>query len=135
MDHNRCHLVGRLTKDPEYIPAGRRGEEHCTFTLAVNRVVPNETGPKADYVPCSLWGENARAFVENRAKGDEVGVIGRMRTNFVQQPDGTHRLFFEIRVEEIHLGRRALKNLQPRPQETPTTRAIGQLTREFGDNG
>ena len=131
MDHNRTLIVGRLTHNPEYFPPGMSGEEHCTFTLATNRVVLDRNGPKADYIPCSLWGPQARSFVENRAKGDEVGVLGRIRTNYVQQPNGGSRLFFEVRVEEVKLGRRSLKNLQPKPQPSPATMALGELHREF----
>lgn len=131
MDHNRVHLIGRLTKDPEFVPQGRRGEAHCTFTIAVNRVVPNESGPQADYVPCSLWGEEAKRFVELRSKGDTVGVLGRIRTSHVPQANGTAKFFWEVRVDEVQYGQRSLKNLQPKPQETPTTRAVSQLAAEF----
>lgn len=134
MDHNRCLIIGRLTKDPEYFPTGIRGEEHCIFTIASNRVVSDRNGPRADYIPCSLWGELARDFVETRSKGDEVGVFGRLRTNYVQQPDGTSRLFFEIRVDEVQKGRKSLKNLQPKPKSTSATHAVAKLQGEF-DNG
>ncbi len=134
MDHNRCHLVGRLAKDPQYFPAGRKGEEHCTFILATNRVVPTEGGPVADYIQCSLWGEEARRFVELRAKGDEVGVLGRIRTGFVQQADGGRSFFSEVRVEEVQYGRRSLKNLQPKPKEDQITKAVGKLTAEFDND-
>jgi single-strand DNA-binding protein len=131
VDQNRTTLVGRLTRNPEYHPPGIAGQEHCTFTLAINRVVSDRNGPKADYIPCSLWGPGARPFVEGRAKGDEVGVIGRIRVNYVQQPDGTSRLFFEIRVEEAHQGRKSLKNMQPKPETTPATQAVSTLQDEF----
>lgn len=134
MDHNRCHLVGRLTKDPVYFEPGRKGDEHCTFTLAINRVVSNEDGPQADFILCSLWGEKARSLVEGRAKGDELGVLGRLRTGFVLQPDGSKRFFWEVRVEEVEYGRRSLRNLQPRPQQDKATQAVGALTMEFGDS-
>jgi single-strand DNA-binding protein len=131
VDHNRIQLVGRLTRIPEFHPEGINGQEHCQFTIAVNRVVSDRNGPKADYIPCSLWGPTAKTFIEQRGKGDEVGVIGRLRANYVQQADGSTRLFFEVRVEEIHLGRRSLKNLAPQPEVTPTTQAVNQLQEEF----
>ena len=131
MDQNRTTLVGRLTRNPEYYPPGIAGQEHCMFTLAVNRVVPDRNGPKADYIPCTIWGPGAKTFVEGRAKGDEVGIIGRLRANYVQQPDGTSRLLFEVRAEEVHLGRRSLKNMQPKPETTPATTAVGTLQNEF----
>lgn len=131
MDLNVIMLVGRLTRDPEYHPPGARGQEHCSFTLAVNRVVPDSNGPQADYLPCSLWGPEAKPFFDNRAKGDEVGLTGRLRANRVQEAGGSSRTYFEVRVDEIHKGRRALKNLQPAPKATPTTHAVGRLQSEF----
>lgn len=134
MDHNRVHLIGRLVKAPQFFPPGRKGQEHCTFSIAVNRVVPNEEGPTADYLPCSLWGPEAERFCEIRDKGDEVGILGRIRTNFVPQASGDKKFFWEIRVEHVEYGRRALKNLRAAPrQETVATQAVRSLNREFGE--
>ncbi len=132
MDHNRWHGVGRLVRDPKYFPPGRRGKEHCTFSLAINRVVPNEDGPSADYVPCTIWGEQAAELVERVRKGDEITCLGRIRTNFVPQADGDSRFFWEVRVDHISYGRIALKNLRARHSEDDTTRAVKRLTEEFG---
>ena len=131
MDHNRVQLIGRLTKDPVLVKQGRRGDAHCTFILAANRVVANEKGPKADYIPCSLWGEEALRFVEARAKGDEIGVLGRIRTEHVQQAGGEYRFFWEVRADRIFYGRRSLKNMQLAPVEDDTTRAVEKLSAEF----
>jgi len=134
LDHNRVHLIGRLVKAPQFFPPGRKGHEHCTFSIAVNRVVPNEEGPTADYLPCSLWGPEAVRFCEIRDKGDEVGILGRIRTNFVPQASGDKKFFWEIRVEHVEYGRRALKNLRAAPrQETVATQAVRSLNREFGE--
>jgi single-strand DNA-binding protein len=132
LDHNRVHLVGRLVRNPEYFPPGRRGQEHCTFTLASNRVVPNEDGPIADYIPCSVWGEEARRFVERVQKGDEVTCLGRLRTNFIQQADGSKDFRWEVRVDLVDYGRVALKNLRATHYADATTKAVKKLTSEFG---
>jgi single-stranded DNA-binding protein len=102
------------------------------FTLAVNRVVAGQDGPKADYIPCSYWGEDAQEFARTRGTGDEVGVIGRLRCNYVQQADGSSRPFFEVRAEEVKKGRVSKQNLQPAPQSTPITAAVSRLQEEFG---
>lgn len=132
MDHNRWHGIGRLARNPEYFPAGRRGQEHCTFTLATNRVVPNEDGPIADFVPCSIWGPEAARLAEQARKGDEIACQGRIRTNFVPQASGDRRFFMEVRVDAVSYGRVALKNLKARPIEDNATRAVQMLTEEFG---
>jgi len=101
--------------------------------MAINRVVPNEEGPAADYVPCSVWGQEAANFVERVRKGDEVTCLGRIRTNFVPQADGDRRFFWEIRVDTVDYGRIALKNLRARTYADDTTRAVKKLTEEFGE--
>lgn len=132
MDHNRCQFVGRLTKNPVFYPKGRKGDEHCTFTLACNRVVPDEEGPKADYIQFALWGPEAQTFVEDRQIGDEVMAFGALRTSMVSLGNGSVDFRWEIRVEEVQLGRKSLKNLAGRPVETKATRAVSRLTKEFG---
>lgn len=134
MDHNRCHMVGRLARNPQLVPAGRKGDAHCTFTLAINRVVPTEEGPAVDYIRCALWGEEALRFVEIRSVGDEVGVFGRIRTGFHQRADGAKDFFWEVRVEEVDYGRRSLKNLRPRPKADPAMQAVKQLAAEFQED-
>lgn len=132
MDVNKVYLVGRLTKDPEYLPAGRRGEPSCRFKLAVNRVVANEEGPQTDYIPCILWGEAAvREFIEKAKTGNEVGISGRIRTNHVADAAGNKRFFIEVRVDEVRFGRVALRNLSPRPKADHTVEAVQQLMSEF----
>jgi single-strand DNA-binding protein len=132
VDHNKWFGIGRLVRDPEYFPATRKAYEHVTFTIAIGRVVPSEEGPEADYIPCSLWGEQAKIFCEERGKGDEVQVSGRIRTSLIPQADGKKQHYWEVRADRVQHGRRSLKNLQPKPKQDSATRAVARLTREFG---
>jgi single-stranded DNA-binding protein len=94
--------------------------------------VPDEEGPQADYVQCSLWGAEALRFIEDRALGDEVAVFGKLRTSIVPIGNGQSDFRWEIRVEEVEYGRKSLKNLAGRPAETKATQAVKRLTEEFG---
>ncbi len=133
MDQNNVTEIGRLSRPPKYFPSGIRGEEHCTFTIAVNRVVPPASGPVADYIPCSFWGEEARFFCENRTTGDEVGIRGRIRTGFVEQSGGSGSTFFwEVRVDKVSFGKRSRKNMEATPVEDKVTRAVAALSERFG---
>jgi single-stranded DNA-binding protein len=64
-------------------------------------------------------------------KGDELLILGRLRTNFVQKPDGNKESRFEVRAEEIRYGRTAKRNLQAAPVEDSATRAVDTLNVEF----
>jgi len=130
MDLNVWNGIGRLVKDPEFVPAGATGDPHICFTLAVNRVVPRASGPKADYFPCTYWGKDAKELLGKLAKGNEIFVMGRIYTDMVQGKGMKREFFWEIRVEEIQTGREALKNMLP-PAQTGETEALSQLHREF----
>ena len=133
MNYNRVQLIGRLTRPPEYFPAGSKGQEHATATIAVNRVVPTSEGPAADYIPISIWGPIAQHFCEHRGKGDTVMILGRIRTSLVPQADGTKRPYWEVRVEKIQYGQQTRKNSGPAPESDSVTRAVDQLNAEFGE--
>lgn len=133
MDQNVWFGVGRLVRDPEFVPAGRTGHPHIKLLLAVNRVVPRATGPKADYLPCTYWGEDAPQVLEKLHKGCEVAVAGRIYTDMIQRGGGKREFFWEVRVHSLQVGRRSLKNLAAQQDRTDSqTGAVGRLHKEFG---
>ena len=132
MNGNTWIGMGRLVRPPEFFPPGLTGDVHATFVLAVNRVVPSRSGPETDYVPCTVWGPLAQELCAQRTTGDEVHVIGRIRTDLIPQADGSREFRVEVRAEQLQLGRRSRKNLQPSPHVDGVTQAVGRLTEEFG---
>ena len=73
-DKNEVELVGFICKPPVFrtTPFNR---EICDILLAVNR--PNNH--RSDYIPCILWGRNAR-FVSNLSIGSKIEVSGRIQS-------------------------------------------------------
>lgn len=71
---NEVRLLGFICKEPIYrkTPFDR---EICDILLAVNRTNYH----KSDYIPCILWGRNAR-FVANQNIGSKVEVVGRIQS-------------------------------------------------------
>ena len=71
---NEVRLLGFICKEPIYrkTPFDR---EICDVLLAVNRTNYH----KSDYIPCILWGRNAR-FVANQNIGSKVEVVGRIQS-------------------------------------------------------
>ena len=71
---NEVRLLGFICKEPVYrkTPFDR---EICDVLLAVNRT----NHRKSDYIPCILWGRNAR-FVANQNIGCKVEVVGRIQS-------------------------------------------------------
>lgn len=70
---NDVSLDGVICRDPVYrrTPLGR---EICDIMLAVPRIVN-----RSDYIPCILWGKNAKALSSSKA-GDHLQVNGRLQS-------------------------------------------------------
>ena len=94
---NQVELGGALCRDPIYrrTPLGR---EICDVMLAVNRPYH-----RTDYIPCILWGRNARAAARLTA-GAALRLTGRLQSREYTKllPDGTElrKTAYEVSVTE-----------------------------------
>ena len=70
---NDANFIGYICKEPVYrkTPLGR---EIADVLIAINR-----TYKKSDYIPCILWGRNAK-FCETLKVGDLVKLNGRIQS-------------------------------------------------------
>ncbi len=95
---NDANFVGYICKEPVYrkTPLGR---EIADVLIAINR-----TYKKSDYVPCILWGRNAK-FCETLNVGDLVKLNGRIqsRTYEKKNPDGEimKKTAYEVSVSKF----------------------------------
>lgn len=73
LNKNSVALTGFLCKDPVYriTPFGR---EITDILLAVNRI-----HNKSDYIPCIVWGRNAKEASEFKT-GDKLKIYGRIQS-------------------------------------------------------
>lgn len=99
---NRAVLIGRLTKDPELKFTPGSGNAVCTFTLAVDRRMPNKDGVReADFVPIVVWGKIAESSANYLTKGKLAGISGRIQTRSYEAKDGTRRYVTEVVADEV----------------------------------
>ena len=95
---NQIYLDGYICKEPIYrkTPLGR---EIADLLLAVNRPYG-----KSDYIPCILWGRNAK-FCENIETGAMVKLSGRIQSRKYEkkQADGTveEKVAYELSVSKF----------------------------------
>ena len=99
---NKVVLIGRLTKDPELKFTPGSGNAVATFTLAVDRRLPNKDGVReADFVPIVVWGKQAESTANYMSKGKLMGVSGRIQTRSYDAKDGTKRYVTEVVADEV----------------------------------
>lgn len=94
---NEIFLKGFLCKQPVYrkTPLGR---EIADVLLAVNR----EYG-RTDYIPCIVWGRNAR-FVSKFEVGNQIQITGRIQSRVYEKTVGNERVkkcAYEVSVFKI----------------------------------
>jgi single-strand DNA-binding protein len=102
---NQVVVVGNLTRDPElrYTP---NGAALVKLGIAVSRRVKDDaTGQWRDaetsFFNVTAWRSLAENVAESLTQGSRVVVVGRLRTNSWETPEGEKRSVVEIEAEEI----------------------------------
>ena len=97
---NEVMLVGRLVQNPELIERDN-GKKVSRITLAVNRKFKGADGVyHTDFIDCVLWNNFAKNVQEYCAKGDLIGVRGRLQVDFFEK-DGVKRKIVDVIAEGI----------------------------------
>lgn len=100
-DINELTLVGFICKEPVFrtTPFNR---QICDVLLAVNRTSFN----KSDYIPCILWGRNAK-FIQNQKIGTKVCLTGRIQSRpYKKELAGgqiEERVAYEVSCQRIEI--------------------------------
>lgn len=98
IEENSIFLDGCICKEPTYrkTPLGR---EITDVLLAVNRPYG-----KSDYIPCILWGRNAR-YASNFGVGDRIQVRGRIQSREyfkkISEDEFETRVAYEVSVQKF----------------------------------
>jgi single-strand DNA-binding protein len=111
---NTITLVGRMAVDPELKFTGS-GKAVCSFRLAVDRQFKDAEGNReTDFFDIVAW-QNSAEFVANYvAKGDLVGVVGRLQSRKWEAQDGSKRVSVEVVANDIRgLGGKKQAGDQP----------------------
>ncbi len=99
---NQIDICGYICKQPVYRTTPFK-REICDVLLAVNRAYN-----KSDYIPCILWGRNAR-FVQTLPIGSKISVSGRIQSRKYVKNLGDdkveERVAYEVSVSKVTLER------------------------------
>ena len=96
---NELNLIGFICKEPIYrkTPFER---EICDVLIAVNR--PNFN--KSDYIPCIIWGRNAR-LMQNQKVGTKINLIGRIQSRTykkeISEGEFEERTAYEVSAQKL----------------------------------
>lgn len=98
---NKVILVGRLTRNPELrYSQGKNPMAVARYTVAVERKYKREGEPKADFIPCVVFGRPAEFAEQHFRQGMRVSVSGRIQTGSYTNKAGEKVYTIEVIVEE-----------------------------------
>lgn len=96
---NTIELEGYICKKPQFRTTPKN-REICDLIVAVNRPIFT----KSDYIPCIVWGANAR-FCTNLKVGSKVNLIGRIQSRQyvkkLSESDMEIRTAYEVSISKI----------------------------------
>ncbi len=101
LNFNKVILGGRLTADVE-LKATPSGVSVATFFVAVNRKASKDVEPKADFVNCVAWRNNAEFVSRYFKKGSSILVVGTIQNRSWTDNNGNKRYATDVVVDEVN---------------------------------
>lgn len=100
---NKCIMMGRLTKDPDYRNT-TSGTQLARFGIAVDRKFKREGEPDADFFNCTCFGKQAEFAEKYLKKGTKILLSGRIQNDSYTNRDGQKITSTGILIEEIEFA-------------------------------
>ena len=103
--------IGRLTKDPE-LTFSQSGTGICVANVAINRERNRE---ETDFIPVKAFGKLAEIVAQHTAKGDQIGIRGRIQTGSYEK-DGRRVYTWEVIAESVQFlgGKKSDSSQEPK---------------------
>jgi single-strand DNA-binding protein len=123
---NSILLEGNLVRDPESKTLST-GTPVCNFTVASDRFYrQNDSLEKeVSYFDVEAWARLGLACAQNLKKGRGVRVVGRLKQDRWQDPEGKTRS--RVMVVAEHVEFKPQKKETPPEEENPETEAAAQV--------
>lgn len=98
---NKIWLFGRLTKDPA-LSRTSGNIPVCRFTVASRSDYKNEDGEyDTDFFNCVAWREQAELINKLTKKGQQINLVGTMKSRRYTNKDGVEQLVWEFNVQNV----------------------------------
>lgn len=102
---NKCHFVGRLTRDPENRSTAD-GTAVASFSIAVSETWKDKGGnkkEKTEFINCVAWRKLGEIIGQYLKKGSLVYVEGKMQSREYEANDGAKRKVTEIVINDMKM--------------------------------
>ena len=105
-------MIGRLTKDSEFIQLEGSTRSVIKFVLAVNRRFSKKNEEKdADFISVVYWSNYGDKIQPYLLKGKLIGVSGKITTRSYIATDGSKKYITEVEADNIQFLENKKDNL------------------------
>ena len=99
---NKAIIIGRLTKDADFMQPDNSTRGVLKFVLAVNRKFIGKSGDKeADFISVVHWSNYGDKIHPYLTKGKLIGVSGKITTRSYTSADGMKKYVTEVEADSI----------------------------------
>ena len=98
---NSVHVIGRLAADVELRHTTKTEKAVAEFRIAVQRPRRNGEDRGAVFLTIQAWEGRAEVAAKHLAKGDRVGITGRLELDEWQSEDGSRRQKLFVTAENL----------------------------------
>lgn len=102
---NHVQLIGNLGDDPT-VTNLESGKKVARFSLATNENYKGKDGEKkneTNWHTIVAWGKTAEIIEKFATKGDQIGVVGKLKTRSYVDKEGNQKYTTEVVASEILL--------------------------------
>jgi single-strand DNA-binding protein len=100
---NQVTLIGNVVKDPE-IRSTSTGKKVASLSIAVNNRMKDQNGQElTDYFNLEIWDKTAEITELYVKKGYKIAIIGRLKNEVWDKPDGTKGYGTKIVVSSLDI--------------------------------
>jgi len=128
MNINLVQVCGRLTKTPESRTT-QGGVVVLSFSVATNRTWKGKDGQKQEEVEfhnVTAFGRTAEVISQYFQKGDEIYIIGRLKTSTWEDKQGVKKYSTGIIAERFEFGQKSKANQGGQEHPAPSQGQIKQ---------
>jgi single-strand DNA-binding protein len=120
---NQILIEGNLVRDPE-LKHTPKGTPICTFSVASNRFYKqdDEFQKEVSFFDVTAWTELAQNCAGTLKKGRGVRVIGRLKQDRWQDPEGNNRSRVTIVADHV-IFKPEFKDKPEKPEQKPVAAA------------
>jgi len=113
---NSILIEGNLVRDP-LLRSTPKGTQICTMSLASNRYYKQDTGfeKEVSFFDIETWAKLAEVCYAKGKKGRGLRVVGRLKQDRWNDPDGKQRSRISIVAEHVEFRPEFKKDSKPSP--------------------